>query len=115
MSHWFFLPFYTANNAGDVVSNLMVFGIGASMKPTDKLKVAVDLWYAQAEEDIVFANGATEDEYGTELDVRVTYQLVEGLNLDLVGAYLWAGDAVSADGNNDEDPYEFGAQLSLSF
>ena len=35
---------------------------------------------------------------------------MEGLNLDLVGAYLWAGDAVSVDGNNDEDPYEFGAQ-----
>jgi hypothetical protein len=40
---------------------------------------------------------------------------VEGLNLDLVGAYLWAGDATSLDGNNEEDPYEFGAQLSLSF
>ena len=47
--------------------------------------------------------------------MKVTYQLVEGLNLDLIGAYLWAGDATSTDGNNDEDPYEFGAQLSLSF
>ena len=33
----------------------------------------------------------------------------------VIGAYLWAGDAVSTDGSNDEDPYEFGAQLSLSF
>jgi hypothetical protein len=106
---------YTANNAGDVVSNLMVANIGASMQPMDKLKVAVDLWYAKAQEDIVFADGSKEDYYGTELDVRVTYELVEGLNLDLVGAYLWAGDATSLDGNNDEDPYEFGAQLSLSF
>jgi hypothetical protein len=79
----------------------------------------VDVWYAQLEEDIVFNAGTplqrSEDDLGTELDVVVTYQLVEGLNLDLVGAYLWAGDAVSLDGNNNEDPYEFGARLSLSF
>jgi hypothetical protein len=77
--------------------------------------VDVDLWYAERDEDIVFANGAKEGELGTELDVKVRYQLVEGLNLDLIGAYLWAGDATSTDGSNDEDPYEFGAQLSLSF
>jgi hypothetical protein len=37
------------------------------------------------------------------------------LNLDLVGAYLFADDATSVDGDNDEDPYELGARLSISF
>ena len=105
---------------GDRIFNIWAANIGVSMKPMDKLKVAVDLWYAEREEDLIFINPVTglpsgENELGTELDVRVTYELVEGLNLDLVGAYLWAGDAVSVDGNNNEDPYEFGAQLSLSF
>jgi hypothetical protein len=109
----------SAGSPGDKVTNLMAFNIGATMQPMDKLKIAVDLWYAELEEDR-FGPGSTatasgEDELGTELDVKVSYQLVEGLNLDLIGAYLWAGDATSGDGNNDEDPYEFGAQLSLSF
>jgi hypothetical protein len=103
------------NTPGDKIQNVMAVNLGSTFKPMDKLKIAVDLWYAKLDEDIVFAPGVSEDELGTELDVVVTYQLVEGLNLDLVGAYLWAGDAVSADGDNDENPYEFGARLSLSF
>jgi len=109
----------SAGSPGDKITNLVAFNLGATMKPMDKLKVAVDLWYAMLEDD-TFGPGSTfissgEDKLGTELDVKVSYQLVEGLNLDLIGAYLWAGDATSAAGNNDEDPYEFGAQLSLSF
>jgi hypothetical protein len=108
------------NCPGDQVSNLMAFNIGATFKPMDKLSVTTDLWYAKLNEDALFRNAALvvvdeEDELGVELDVKVTYELVEGLNLDLVGAYLWAGDAVSDDGSNDENPYEFGARLSLSF
>jgi hypothetical protein len=37
------------------------------------------------------------------------------LDLELIGAYLWANDATSTDGNNDNDPYEVGFQTSLSF
>jgi len=77
----------------------------------DKLKVTADLWWAKLAEENAF--GA--DELGIEADVVVTYQLVEGLSLDIVGAYLFAGDAVSADGKNDNNPYEFGTRLSLAF
>jgi hypothetical protein len=106
---------------GDKITNIWAVNLGTTIKPMDKLSATVDLWYAKRAEDIGGIDPATglpwggEDELGTELDVVVTYQLVEGLNLDLVGAYLWAGDAVSTDGNNDKDPYEFGARLSLSF
>jgi len=105
----------------DKIFNIWAANIGATFKPMDKLSVTADLWYAERENDILYVNALSPTGFtkasklGTELDLRVTYQLVEGLNLDLVGAYLWAGDAVSTDGNNQEDPYEFGAQLSLSF
>ena len=58
-----------------------------------------------------------EDELGLETDLKVTYQLVEGLSLDIVGAYLFAGDAIgtTSGGKNARDPYEFGTRLSLSF
>jgi hypothetical protein len=109
----------SAGSPADQLQNIMAVNIGFDMKPMDKLKLAVDLWYAELVEDR-FGPGSTatasgEDELGVELDVVVTYQLIEGLNLDLVGAYLWAGDATSLDGSNNEDPYEFGARLSLSF
>jgi hypothetical protein len=94
------------------VSNLWAANIGASIKPVEKLKLTGDIWYAAHPK-----NDFTTDEkkLGTEVDLRADYQLVEGLNLTVVGAYLFADDATSLDGNNKEDPYEVGAQLSLSF
>jgi len=69
------------------------------------------MWEAKLDEENAFG----EDELGTEADIRITYQLVEGLTLDVVGAYLFAGNAISRDGKNDRDPFEFGTRLSLSF
>ena len=109
----------SAGSPADHLFNIWAVNLGATVKPMDKLSITADLWYAQHEEDVVFNAGTIdqrkENKLGTELDVVVTYQLVEGMNLDLVGAYLWAGDATSLNGKNDEDPYEFGARLSLSF
>jgi hypothetical protein len=120
------------NSPTDKISNIMAANIGATIKPMDKLKIALDVWYAALAEDIYVLNGQTydaidalggtipanakaENELGIEVDLRITYQLVDGMNLDLIGAYLFAGDATTADSNDDANPYEVGAQLSLSF
>jgi hypothetical protein len=103
---------------GYIVSNTLAANIGATVKPMDKLTITGDLWYAKLAEENVWG----EDYLGTEVDLKVTYNLVEGLTLDVVGAYLFAGDATEAargaatsDGKNQTNPYEFGTQLSLSF
>jgi hypothetical protein len=117
MGYGFFDDSVSANSPADKIRNIMAANIGATFKPMDKLSITADLWYAELnEKESAFDNANGEDELGTELDVVISYQLVEGLNLDLVGAYLWAGDATVAAGDkNEENPYEFGAQLSLSF
>lgn len=99
------------NSPGDQISNIWAGNLGISVKPMEKLTISLDGWYALlAEED-----GNGEDYLGTEVDLRITYQLVSGLNLDVVGAYLFAGEATTENSNDEEDPYEVGAQLSLSF
>jgi hypothetical protein len=94
------------------ISNLWALNIGATIKPMEKLSLTGDIWYAAHVEDDVITD---EKNLGVEVDLKATYQLTEGLNLDLVGAYLFADDATSVDGDNDEDPYELGARLSISF
>jgi len=92
-------------------SNVWFGNIGASMKPMEKLSLTGDLYYAALPEDD--ANG--EDTLGFEVDLVATYQLVEGMTIDLVGAYLFADDAVSIDGQNEDDPWEVGTRLQISF
>ena len=94
-------------------SNLWFANIGASIKPMEKLKLTGDLWYAAHPEDDLVTDEKT---LGVEVDLVATYQLVEGLNIDLVGAYLFADDATALDdGGNEDDPWEVGTRLSISF
>lgn len=97
---------FRSNNApGIKVSNVMAANIGATVKPMDKLTLTGDIWYAQLAEEV-----AGEDELGLEIDLKATYMIHDNLQLDVVAAYLMAGDATG-----DEDPIELGAQLSFSF
>jgi hypothetical protein len=100
----------SANSPTDQIGNIMFANIGASFKPIDKLTLGADLWYAQLAEE----NAAGDDDLGTELDFSLTYNLVDNLNLDVIAAYLFTGDATYK-GDNDENAYELGYRLSLSF
>jgi len=100
----------SAGAPADQVSNVLFANVGTTIKPTDKLSLSFDVWYAELAEE----NEAGDTELGTEVDVKVTYELLQGLKLDVVGAYLFAGDATYS-GPDEEDPYEIGSQLSLSF
>ncbi len=90
----------------------MAFNIGADFKATDDLSFKLDVWYAELAEAL---DDDLDEELGTEIDLVATYKLMDGLKLDLVGAYLFAGDSTTLDSPDDENPFELGAQLSLSF
>jgi hypothetical protein len=96
----------------DGISNIFAVNIGVKAKASDAWTLSADLWYAQLAE----SNALGNDELGTEIDLVATYKIMDNLNLDLVAAYLFAGDAVAPLGEiNQEDPVEIGARLSLSF
>ncbi|MCP4113645.1 MAG: alginate export family protein [Desulfobacteraceae bacterium] len=105
----------SAGSPGDQIGNIMVGNIGTTIKPMSDLKISLDAWYAKYAEEIVMPDGTMEDELGIEANVTITYTLVEGLDLDLVGAYLFAGDATTMQDSSDKNPYEIGTRLSLSF
>jgi hypothetical protein len=121
MGYGIFDAQFSASAPGDQIGNIMAANLGTTIRPTESLEIAIDAWYAKLAEDkvrkiskkdVVIEN--IDDELGWEANVRITYTLVKGLKLDLVGAYLFAGDGVY-NGPDDADPYEIGSQLSLSF
>ena len=103
----------SAGSPANKIGNIWAGNIGATIRPMEKLSLTGDLWYASLVEDDLVPSG--EKELGFELDLKATYQLLEGLSLDVIGAYLFADDGTSLDGDNDEDPWEVGTRLSLSF
>lgn len=104
----------SANSPADKIDNVMAANIGLGFKASDKLSFKADLWYAKLAED----NGG-DDTLGTEIDLQMTYVLMKNLNLDVVAAYLSAGDATYKKGglNTDDEanPYEIGTKLSFTF
>jgi hypothetical protein len=107
---------------GDKMTNLEVVNFGASYKLLADLKFSADLWYAKHVANVTIATPAGQDQkyasgLGTELDLVATYTIVDNLKLDLIGAYLWAGDCITkaSDPNGSANPVELAAQLSLAF
>jgi len=95
----------------DIISGIYAINFGLTYAASDQLKFTGDLWYAALTEDDV--NGETS--LGTEIDLVADYTVVEGLNLKLVAAYLFAGDATTGKVANDDNPMLLGAQFSISF
>ncbi|HPI92438.1 MAG TPA: hypothetical protein PK350_04840 [Deltaproteobacteria bacterium] len=95
----------------DKISNTMALSIGASYKATDTLTLNADLWFAQLAEDD--ANGNTD--LGTEIDLSANYKLIENVTLDVVAAYLVAGDATTLESADEADPLEIGTRISFGF
>jgi hypothetical protein len=86
-------------------ANTMAINVGVSLSPMDKLKLSIDVWDVTLNEEV-----GGEDKLGTEVDVKATYKLVDNMNLDVVYAYLSAGDATG-----DTNPTEIAARFSISF
>lgn len=101
----------SANAPADKINNIEAINIGVGLKANDKLSFKADLWYAKLVEDTA---AAKSDPLGTEIDLKVTYALMKNLNLDVIGAYLFAGDGTYK-GAGSSNPYEVGAMLSFSF
>jgi hypothetical protein len=101
---------------GTEPANIMYAGAGVTVKPVEDISLTFDLWYAELIEGVTDDNGDEVNDLGLEIDAKLSMELIEDLNLDLVAAYLLAGDAINPEDDDDEaDPFEVGAILSLSF
>jgi len=94
----------------DRIRNITAINLGVTYEATEKLTLGADIWYAQHDEDV-----AGEDELGTEIDLSAAYTITEGLRMHFVAAYLFADDATTGNGSDDENPFEIGTQFSISF
>ncbi|MBC7357330.1 MAG: hypothetical protein H5U10_02220 [Desulfacinum sp.] len=101
-------------SAGDVPSNLYTVYAGVAWQALEATKLSFAYYYIGTAEDVESEPGKMDDSVGSEIDFRLTQKVVDGLTLDVVGAYLFADDAYSTN-DQDDDAYEVGARLQWSF
>lgn len=102
---------FSNGSCGDQISDIMALNLGASFKASDKLTLNGDLWFAQLAEDD--ANG--NKDLGTEIDLSANYKLLDNVSLDVVAAYLVAGDSTTLESDDEADPMELGTMISFKF
>ena len=89
---------------------------GYSQKFTEKLKGAVNVGYAAAADTFASDDAEGRDkDIGTEVNARIDYTLSKGLDVSLVGAYLMAGDFVTAAEDLDDSYYMVYGKIGYSF
>jgi hypothetical protein len=87
---------------------------GYSQNFTKKLKGAVNIGYASSVEAAPSVD-RTDKDIGLEANARLDYSISKGLTASVVGAWLKAGDFVTAPENLDDNYYMGYARLNYSF
>lgn len=96
---------------GSSPENRMEFGVGVDFAVTKNVKLFLSFWNLNLAEDA--ASG--DDDVGNEIDVKATINLLKGLDLNLIGAYLIVGDAYKPATNDSSSAMELSAMLTLRF
>jgi hypothetical protein len=103
-------------NAADSPSNLWTVTAGVSWQALEKTKLTATYYYVGTEKDVLanLNTGTKSNSIGNEIDFYVDQEVVDNLNLKLVGAYLFTGNAYTIF-PDDDDAYELGAVLQWKF
>jgi hypothetical protein len=103
-------------NAADGPSNLWTISVGAAWQALPTTKLTLNYYYINTVEDVIsdLTTLDNDDTIGHEVDFYLDQQVVDGLTLRLIGAYLFADDALTVF-EDDDDIWETGAQLMWAF
>ena len=102
------------DNTGYKPGAKIIYG-GATFSPLDNLELGVVVGKADADE----APTGYKDDYGTEYDLTLNWQIYDNLTYSAVAAFLKAGDFYKEQGAipdaNFDDTYALFHQLELTF
>jgi hypothetical protein len=109
-------------------TNIYTATVGGAWQALPQTKLALSYWYFGTSQSVPSkyntATGvwSTSSNLGHEIDLNITQNIVDKLNLDLVGAYMFTGEAFRASSvgsginyGHDNSVYELGARLQWAF
>jgi len=107
-------------------TNIWTLTAGAAWQALPQTKLSLSYWYFATSQKVPSRYHPTSgiwtmsNNLGSEVDLYITQNIVDKLNLDLVGAYMFTGNAYRAqtDGGNypgTNNVYELGARLQWAW
>ena len=99
-------------------SNMWAIAGGADIKPTDTTSIGLDLYYVKMIKKRPSIVGNNEKDIGFEVDLDVTQKIYDNLDMKIVGAYMFAGDAfgnVSQTSKSRDNAYVLGLGFNYKF
>ncbi|MDT8317540.1 MAG: alginate export family protein [bacterium] len=104
---------------GNRASNLTATGVNVTIPNVAGIKIRAEAWTFTTTEDVTGpASGLPEDEYGSEVNVQLTYGLTEKVKLHAYHVIFKPGDAIITvvpGAENDEDASTSVIQLHAKF
>jgi len=102
--------------ASDAPSNLWTVNAGIAYQALEKTKLTFNYYYVGTQKKVLadYVNNSTSAIIGNEFNVYIDQNIVDKLDLRLVGAYLVAGNGLTVF-ENDLDQFEAGARLQWGF
>ena len=91
---------------------------GFSMKVGDKLTGKVGAGYLAATKKLSTDAAYMDKHMGTEVNASLSYNLLKGLDVGVVGAYAWLGDffkTSATDAGNPDNAYDLHARINYAF
>ena len=127
-------PMFEDQRVGEIANilfdntNLQYIKVSGSIQPREDITLAADYYYLRLAEklsgstytpsspiasDNKYAINSDKKELGSELDVSMTYDYTEDVQLKLIGGWFFPGDFF--DGSNDNTAYSLRASLKVEF
>jgi len=102
--------------AADAPSNLWTVNAGIAYQALEKTKLTFNYYYVGTQKKVLadYLTNSASSEIGNELDMYIDQNIVDKLDLRLVGAYLFAGNGLTVY-ENDLNQWEAGARLQWGF
>jgi hypothetical protein len=106
----------SGSDPGNGGRGIWVLSGGYKQKITEKITGQANVGYLSATKMLNTDNDNRKEDMGTEINARVDYNLYKGLDVGLVGAYVFIGDFYkNAAGESAKDPWTTYARINYSF
>lgn len=105
----------TSDSLGNQGRGIWTVAAGYSQNFTEKVRGQFNVAYLSATKLLATGDAFRDKDFGTEVNARLDYSIAKGLEVGLVGAYVFMGDFLRTPTASFKDPWSSYARVNYAF